>query len=333
MSTFRDFVKWYNNKDVIPTLDAMQKMMEFYHNKGIDMLKLGCTILNLANICLHKSANQKNFPFVGSDKDIHDKIREDMTGGPSIVFTRKAVVDQTYIRKSEIICKSIVDFGASQLYPFSMCQEKPAGLYTRWKLDTNSQKFKARTNKSQTLENMVMSYLQSQRPECTCESYYTTGKQEKIDWFSVEGFCAHCNTVFEAMCCYSHFCPCQETRASLSEEEMQREIRKREQDELRGDYLRNKGYSINGVWERKWWERVNKEENVRNHVKKNFPFKLPVKQESLLAKRRDVKFFGYVQCYLEVPDGLKKKFSNFPPILKNFNVSRADIGDYMRVGN
>ena len=40
MSTFRDFVKWYNNKDVVPTPEAMQKMMEFYHNKGIDMLKL-----------------------------------------------------------------------------------------------------------------------------------------------------------------------------------------------------------------------------------------------------------------------------------------------------
>ena len=39
MSTFRDFVKWYNNKDVVPTLEAMQKMMEFYPNKGIDMLK------------------------------------------------------------------------------------------------------------------------------------------------------------------------------------------------------------------------------------------------------------------------------------------------------
>ena len=37
MTIFQDFVRWYNNKDVVPTLEAMQKMMEFYHNKGIDM--------------------------------------------------------------------------------------------------------------------------------------------------------------------------------------------------------------------------------------------------------------------------------------------------------
>ena len=55
-----------------------------------------------------------------------------------------------------------------------------------------------------------------------------------------------------------------------------------------------------------------------------------MKQEPLLAKIRDGKMFGYVQCDLEVPDGLKYKFSNFSPIFKNFNVSRADIGDYMR---
>ena len=52
---FSDFLKWYNNKDVVPILEARQKMIEFYHNKGIDMLKLGCTLPNLANICLQKS--------------------------------------------------------------------------------------------------------------------------------------------------------------------------------------------------------------------------------------------------------------------------------------
>ena len=63
-------------------------------------------------------------------------------------------------------------------------------------------------------------------------------------------------------------------------------------------------------------------------MRNNLPFKLPLTQESLLAKIREQKLFGYVQCDLEVPDGLKYKFSDFPPIFKNFNVIRADIGDY-----
>ena len=96
---FSDFLKWYNNKDVVPTQEAMQKMIEFYRNKGVDMLKLGCTLPNLANICLHKSTDSKFYPFTESDKDLLEKIREDMVGGPSNVFTRKDVVDETYIRK------------------------------------------------------------------------------------------------------------------------------------------------------------------------------------------------------------------------------------------
>ena len=107
-------------------------------------------------------------------------------------------------------------------------------------------------------------------------------------------------------------------------------IKKQEYDELRRDYLRNKGYKFVEIWECNWWETVKGDKSVKIHVRNNFPFKLPLTQESLLTKIREDKLFGYVQCDLEVPDGLKYKFSNFPPIFKNFNVRRADIGDYLR---
>ena len=96
--------------------EAMQKkVIQFYHNKEIDMLKLGCTHLNLANICLHKYTNYKFYPFCESDKDLCKKIREVMTVGPLIVFTRKVVVDETFIKNSSRICKSIVGDDATQL--------------------------------------------------------------------------------------------------------------------------------------------------------------------------------------------------------------------------
>ena len=122
---FKDFLRWYNNKDVIATLEAMPKLLAFHHKEGIDMFKLGCTLRNLANIFLHKSTSAKTYPFTETDKDLLQKIRKDMVGGPSIVFTRKAVLDETFIRNSGNICKSIVGIDASQLYPYSMCQAMP----------------------------------------------------------------------------------------------------------------------------------------------------------------------------------------------------------------
>ena len=55
------------------------------------MLKMGCTVPRLANICLPKSIDSKFYPLTESDKDLLEKIREDMVGGSSIAFTRKAV--------------------------------------------------------------------------------------------------------------------------------------------------------------------------------------------------------------------------------------------------
>ena len=180
MCTYKDFLRWYNNKDVVPTLEALQKMLAFYHRKGIDILKLGCTLPNLANICLHKSTSAKFYPFNETDKDLLQKIREDMVGGLPIVFTCKAVVDETFIRNSENVCKSFVGTDARQLYPYSMCQPMPTGLYTRWEFDTESNRFKPQQNKSRNFEIMVMSYFQRQRPYCKIESFYTTGTQKNL---------------------------------------------------------------------------------------------------------------------------------------------------------
>ena len=43
MTSFKDFLRWYNNKDDVPSSEAMKKMIAFYHDKDIYMLKLGCT--------------------------------------------------------------------------------------------------------------------------------------------------------------------------------------------------------------------------------------------------------------------------------------------------
>ena len=111
-----------------------------------------------------------------------------MVGETSIVFTREAVVDEIFIGDSGKNCKSIVGIDASQLYPYSMCQPMPTGLYTRWEYDTESNRFKPQQNKSRNVENMVMSYFQRQRPDCKIESFYTTWTQKKIDCFKVDGF-------------------------------------------------------------------------------------------------------------------------------------------------
>ena len=124
-----------------------------------------------------------------------------MVGGLSIVFRAKAVVDETLIWDSTNWCKSIVGVHASQLYPFSMCQAMPNGLYSRLKLDSKSGKFKPRQNKTKSFKKLVMCYFQRVRPQYKVESFYTTGAEKKNYFNTVHGFCGHCNTVVEVMGC------------------------------------------------------------------------------------------------------------------------------------
>ena len=81
-------------------------------------------------ICLHKSTDANFNPFREGDEDLLQRLREGVVGGPSTVFTRRAVVDETFIRNSTNLLKYIVGIDASQLYTYSMCQPMPNGLYT-----------------------------------------------------------------------------------------------------------------------------------------------------------------------------------------------------------
>ena len=47
MKTMKEYLVWYNNKDVVPMLDAIKKMLRFYTNRHIDMFKDGISVPRL----------------------------------------------------------------------------------------------------------------------------------------------------------------------------------------------------------------------------------------------------------------------------------------------
>ena len=104
-----------NNQGNVLTLGAMQKMMGLHHDKDVHMLKVACKLPNLTINCLHNSLEEKFYPFMEANKEMLEKIRDNIVGGPSILLTRKPVVDKTFNRISKNLCKSIVAIGASQL--------------------------------------------------------------------------------------------------------------------------------------------------------------------------------------------------------------------------
>ena len=172
--------------------------------------------------------------------------------------------------------------------------------------------------------------IKNQDQNVKLRAFFTSGKHKKIDCFNVDGYCDHCKTVFEAMGCYYQFCSCQDARPYFTEQDIEQGNKKREMDDMRREYIKEKGYKVEELWECDWWESFKTNDKIKNHVKTHFPYKRPLSTDSLLAKINDGSLFCYVQCDLIVPDELKSKFANFPPIFKNTEVGRNDIGDYKK---
>ena len=93
----------------------MQKTVEFYHSKGIDILKLECTLPNMANVGLHGCTKAKFYPLTKNDNDLPPKVQEDVVGGPSVVCTCKTLVPKINIHKSTEVYDSFTGIDASQL--------------------------------------------------------------------------------------------------------------------------------------------------------------------------------------------------------------------------
>ena len=129
---------------------------------------------------------------------------------------------------------------------------------------------------------MIKSYFQRTRPDYKIESFYTTGRQKKIDCFSVDGFCSHCIIVFEAMGCFYVFCTCQELHPSLTEEDIKRGSSRTELDEFRGGYIQEKGITVIEKWECDRWRLYKTTTNVKLHNRQIFSDRLSLTEQQLL---------------------------------------------------
>ena len=69
-------MNWFNNEDIQPKLEAMLKLIDFQHDKGMKVLKLDSTVPNLVNFCLHKSTYAKIYPFTEGDEDLLENFKE-----------------------------------------------------------------------------------------------------------------------------------------------------------------------------------------------------------------------------------------------------------------
>ena len=136
MQTFGDWLEYYNNLDVAPFLEALQKMKEFYTGLGVDIFKVAVSLPSVSQQYILRKTLQprrgyKPPELYAPNKAAYTMLKAAVVGGPSLVFTRKHVAGETRIRSHQYenarLVRHILGYDANSLYPSTMMKEMPCG--------------------------------------------------------------------------------------------------------------------------------------------------------------------------------------------------------------
>jgi len=125
---------YYNIMDCVPFVKAVGKLLSPYLKDELDIFKSSFSVSGVAKLQMIKKLSNKVFFCLFSKRhaDLYKKLRSQLTGGLSIVFSRLAIAGETSIRSHQIdnpeTCQRVIGLDANSLYLFAIKQENPTGI-------------------------------------------------------------------------------------------------------------------------------------------------------------------------------------------------------------
>lgn len=114
--TLYDLLEFYNNCDVGPAVQATRKLAEFFKSLCLDIHKDGISISGLTIKYLWSTKESGcEFQLFKDNEELFFKYKDNLVGGPSIIFNHYQEKDVTRIRGGKL-CKRIVGYDANSLY-------------------------------------------------------------------------------------------------------------------------------------------------------------------------------------------------------------------------
>ena len=317
MTTMRDYLIWYNNRDVTPFLEAIAKQAAFYRDRHIDMFKDGISVPGLSLLYLFSNLPKDTFftVFNNTNKDAHKLVKDNIVGGPAIIFHRYHEKGITKIRGGSELCRKIVGYDANALYLWALMQDMPTGWYVRRREENGF-----RPQQAQPYGQMAIQWLtrESDRTGCTIR-HQGNGREKRVGKLLVDGWCAKTRTAYQFHGCYFHGCP------KCYDHEETNTLNGKTMGTLLADTKKHTTYLRRHVKVVEMWECDWKRE--RDPPPRQ---KWKMTQNEILTAVIDGTLFGMIECDVRVPEHLQDHFAEMQPIFKNTTVTRDDIGPFMR---
>ncbi len=122
-----DLLEHYNNCDVKPTVEATKKLNDFFKTLNLDIHKDGISIsgLTLKYLWMMKEEGCEFHLFKGNE-ELYHKYKNNLVGGPSIIFHHHHEKNKTKLRGGKL-CKKIMGYDANSLYLYAIGRDMLCG--------------------------------------------------------------------------------------------------------------------------------------------------------------------------------------------------------------
>ncbi len=343
MSTFRDFLVWYNNLDVRPFVVAIERLQKFYFDKGIDVFKTAISVPGIARQMLFATAEETGAEFSLIDKgneELYRTINQNIVGGPSIIFTRHAKAGETLIRGDKQ-CEKVVGYDANALYLWSIGQDMPEGMFV---IRRSENDFRPQIRDKYMQSFNWFTYLNQYEGKHILHKR-NNGKEIKLGPYPVDGFDSQANVVYQFHGCYHHGHECALTNHVKSRKWHKTKEHLAARTQKITDFLRSKGYTVIEMRECVFQALFRDSERMCDIAYECRPsfcqkYRGNVSETQILNAVRDDTLFGMVEVDLGVPEKWGSEFQSelspaeyfgeMSPIFCNTDIPMSDIGSHMQ---
>ena len=345
MSSFRDFLEWYNNLDVSPLIKAVSALQNFYKSRSIDVFKTTISVPGVARQMCFESAINSGATFAlfdNTNKDLYHKICNNIVGGPSIIFKRHAKAGETKIRGGDKLAQRIVGYDANALYLWAMSQKFPVGGFIR---RMKNSEFKPEIRDKFMISFHWLDYV-STKNNVVILHKMNNKREKRIGPYLIDGFCSSTKTCYEFNGCFFHGHVCELTTSQwLSHPSEMLQKQRKTQEKL--EFLQKKGYKVEVIYECEFQKMCKHNSDLQHFIDRKRPsfyqsHKSTVSEKQILDAVRSETLFGMIECDIQVPDrwddefskkmklSPKEYFSEMSPIFMNSDIHFDHIGEHMQ---
>ena len=259
------------------------------------------------------------------DDDFYYTIKQNVVGGPSIIFTWEAEVRRTFIRNDPSFpCRNIVGYDANALYLDCMDKDQPCGGYVRraapdFRPDTRLQ--------HEEMYHWMEYVMKTEQVNIKHARNYIC--EVRIGPYLVDGYEPVSRTIYEYHgCCYHGCCVCHMDQTKLGQA-------RKKHTETKESYLKKCGHTLRTMWGHKFKELQKKDPTLKQFVHDRMPpfyrnHRWMTKEPTLLKAVMENTLFGFLEVDIHVPDSLLSYFEGMPPLFCNTDVNYNDIGPFMQ---